>query len=250
MAESQSAPVLEVRDLSVSAATQPILRGINLTVPAGVILALLGPSGAGKSTLLRCLNRLIDLTPGLRVQGEVRFHGQSIFAAGADPDALRARIGILFQQPAVFPASIRQNVLFGVRHAGRVPRGDWPELIERALGEASLWEEVKDRLDAPALRLSVGQQQRLCLARTLAMNPEVLLLDEPTSALDPRSAEAVEHSLLRLKGRRTLVLVTHNLAQARRLADQTACLVVREGAGEIGLPDPDLDRPAPTVGEI
>lgn len=230
---SESPALLEVRGLNVFAGTRPLLRDINLRIPGGCALALVGPSGAGKSTLLKCLNRLIDLTPGLSVRGDVLFHGQSIFAPGTDVDALRARIGILFQQPAVFPKSIRQNVLFGVRHLGRVPKREWPATAERALREAALWDEVKDRLDESALKLSVGQQQRLCLARTLAVDPEVILLDEPTSALDARSTEAVEESLLRLKGKRTLVLVTHNFGQARRLADWTACVSVRDGAGEI-----------------
>ncbi len=234
MTESPVAPpVLEVRQLDVFAGPRQLLRGVDLRIAAGSVVALVGPSGAGKSTLLRCLNRLIDLSPGLRVSGDVLFHGRSIFAPGVDVDALRARIGILFQQPAVFPTSIRRNVLFGVRHLGVVPKSDWPTLSERALRDASLWDEVKDRLDESALKLSVGQQQRLCLARTLAVDPEVVLLDEPTSALDARSTEAVEECLLRLKRRRTLVLVTHNLAQARRLADVTACVSVRDGAGEI-----------------
>lgn len=226
-------PVLEVRRLDVFAGPRQLLRGVDLRITTGSVMALVGPSGAGKSTLLRCLNRLIDLSPGLRVAGDVLFHGRSIFAPGVDVDALRARIGILFQQPAVFPASIRRNVLFGVRHLGVVPKSDWLALTERALRDASLWNEVKDRLDESARKLSVGQQQRLCLARTLAVDPEVILLDEPTSALDARSTDAVEECLLRLEGRRTLVLVTHNLAQARRLADVTACVSVRDGAGEI-----------------
>ena len=235
MAETPSASpaLIEVRGLNVFAGTRPVLRDINLRIPGGCALALVGPSGAGKSTLLKCLNRLIDLTPGLGVRGDVLFHGQSIFAPGTDVDALRARIGILFQQPAVFPTSIRQNILFGVRHLDRVPKREWPATAERALREAALWDEVKDRLDESALKLSVGQQQRLCLARTLAVDPEVILLDEPTSALDPRSTEAVEESLRRLKGRRTLVLVTHNQAQADRLAEQTATLSVHECVGSI-----------------
>lgn len=211
--------VLQVCDLSVCAGKRLLLRTQNLTFAAGQMVALVGPSGAGKSTLLKCLNRLIDLTPGLVVSGDVLFHGRSIYAADTDVDALRARIGMLFQQPAVFPITLRKNVLFGVRHLGRIPKSDWQEVLERSLREASLWNEVKDRLDESALKLSVGQQQRLCLARTLAVDPEVILLDEPTSALDPRSTEAVEESLLRLKGKRTLVLVTHNLSQAQRLAE-------------------------------
>lgn len=211
--------VLEVRDLRVCAGKRLLLRSQNLSFTARELVALVGPSGAGKSTLLKCLNRLIDLTPGLVMSGDVLFHGRSIYADGTDVDALRARIGMLFQQPAVFPTSLRKNVLFGVRHLGRIPKSDWQVVLERSLRDSFLWNEVKDRLDESALKLSVGQQQRLCLARTLAVDPEVILLDEPTSALDPRSADAVEESLLRLKGKRTLVLVTHNLSQAQRLAE-------------------------------
>lgn len=217
-------PLIETRTLCVLAGSRPILNAGNISIAAGACVGILGPSGAGKSTLLKCLNRLVDLTPGLRLEGDVRFHGRSILAPETDVDGLRERVGMLFQQPAVFPSSIRKNVLFGVRHLGRVAKADWPALTERSLREASLWDEVKDRLDEPALRLSVGQQQRLCLARTLAVGPEVILLDEPTSALDPRSTAAVEDSLLGLKGHRTLVLVTHQPAQAARVCDRSITL--------------------------
>ncbi len=228
-----STPILETRDLTVAAGTRMILRDVNLSIAPRQVFGIIGPSGAGKSTLLKCLNRLIELTPGLRVSGDVRFHQSPIHAPGVDVDALRARIGILFQQPVVFPRSIQANVVFGVRHLGQVPRKDWLEVAERALHEAALWNEVKDRLHESALRLSVGQQQRLCLARTLAVDPEVILMDEPTSALDPKSTEAIEELILQLKQRRTIVLVTHNLGQARRVADFVACLCVRDGAGEV-----------------
>ncbi len=225
--------ILEVRGLSVRAGARWLLRDVNLAVLPHQIFGLMGPSGAGKSTLLRCLNRLVDLTPDLKVSGEVLFHGRSIHAPGTDVDSLRARIGMLFQQPVVFPKSIFQNAVFGTRHLGRVPRRHWAEVAERALREAALWDEVKDRLHEPALRLSVGQQQRLCLARTLAVDPEVILMDEPTSALDARSTEAIEALILSLRETRTIVLVTHNLGQARRVADYLACVAVRGGAGEI-----------------
>ena len=224
--------LLATRSLSVFSGAIRLLREVNLDIQPRQIFGIIGPSGAGKSTLLRCLNRMIDLTPNLRVEGEVNFRGQSIRVPGTDVDALRARIGMLFQQPVVFPKSIYENVIFGVRHLGQVRRHDWPETAERALREAALWNEVKDRLREPALRLSVGQQQRLCLARTLAVNPEVILMDEPTSALDPKSTEAIEELILQLKTQRTVVLVTHNLAQARRVTDWLVCLCVREGAGE------------------
>lgn len=224
--------VLATRGLNVFAGTRHLLRNVNLDIRRGQVFGIIGPSGAGKSTLLRCLNRLIDFTPNLRVTGDVLFHEQSVRAHETDTDSLRARIGMLFQQPVVFPKNVYENVLFGVRHLGRVRKPDWPATAERALREAALWEEVRDRLHEPALRLSVGQQQRLCLARTLAVEPEVILMDEPASALDPKSTEAIEALILGMKARRTVVLVTHNLDQARRVTDWVACLCMREGAGE------------------
>lgn len=226
-------PAAEIRDLSVEAAGRQILRRVSLDVPQQEALAILGPSGAGKTTLLKCLNRLIDLVPGAEVRGTVRLGGRSIYAPGTDVDELRSRVGMLFQQPVVFPGSIADNVLFGLRRRGRVARREWPARLEQALCAAALWNEVKDRLASPAGRLSTGQQQRLCLARALALEPEMLLMDEPTSALDVRSAAAIEELITELKRRVTIVLVTHNLAQAERVADAVACLCVRDGAGEL-----------------
>src|SRR5688572_26148421 len=226
-------PILEARSLGVRAGERELLRGVNLSILPRQITGIIGPSGAGKSTLLKCLNRLVELTPGLRVSGDVCFHEKSIFAAHVNVDSLRARIGILFQQPVIFPKSIFQNVIFGTRHLGKVPRKGLPEVAERALREAALWDEVRDRLHESALRLSVGQQQRLCLARTLAVDPEIILMDEPTNSLDIRSAEAIEELVLRLKQHRTIVLVTHNLEQARRITDFVVCLAARNGPGEI-----------------
>ncbi len=226
-------PLLEARGLTVTVGGRTILRDVDLKAVRHRVVGIIGQSGAGKSTLLKCLNRLIELDPRYTLTGDVRLDGLSIYGAGVDVEALRARVGILFQQPVVFPRSIFQNVLFGVRHHGKVPRRNWPEVAERALEEVTLWNEVKDRLHDSALRLSVGQQQRLCLARTLAVGPEVILMDEPTSALDPRSVAAIEELILRLKATRTVVLVTHNLEQARRVADTLVCLCVRDGAGEI-----------------
>lgn len=225
--------VLETRGLTVTAGKRVILRNVNLGIAPRQVFGLIGPSGAGKSTLLKCLNRMLELTPALAVSGDVRFHGRSIHDRSVRADDLRAKVGMLFQQPVVFPRSIYQNVIFGIRHLGLVPRRQWPDVAERALREAALWDEVKDRLREPALRLSVGQQQRLCLARTLASGPEVILMDEPTSALDPRSTQAVEDLIGRLKERHTIVLVTHNIPQARRVADWLACLCVNDGAGEV-----------------
>ena len=244
--EQVTPPVLEVDDLSVHAAARPILRDVKLSIAPRQVYGLIGPSGAGKSTLLKCLNRLIELTPGLRVSGDVRLNGQSIYARDVNADDLRARIGMLFQQPTVFPKSIEQNVLFGVTRLGLAPRRERPQIVEAALREAALWDEVKDRLREPATRLSVGQQQRLCLARTLACDPAVVLMDEPTSALDPRSTREVEELIIRLKERRTAVLVTHDIGQARRVCDWLACLCVTNGVGsvaETACCDLMLDRP-------
>lgn len=231
---SDGPPILVTRNLTVRVpGGRELLRGVNLDVTPRQVFGIIGPSGAGKSTLLRCLNRLVDLSPGFQLAGDVLFHGHSILGPRVDADALRGRIGMLFQQPAVFPTTILRNVLFGVSHLGVRPRREWPDLAEHALKEAALWPEVRDRLHDSALRLSVGQQQRLCLARALATEPEVILMDEPTSALDPRSTEAIEELILRLKARHTIVLVTHNIGQARRVTDWLACVCVRENTGEL-----------------
>jgi phosphate transport system ATP-binding protein len=224
-------PVLAVRDLRVMAGERTLLRDIRFDVPAKSVVGVIGPSGAGKTTLLKSLNRLLDLNPRFRVTGEVLLDGRSIYAPGVDADAVRVRIGMLFQQPVVFPKSIYDNVTLAVKHLGQVPRKEWPAVAERALREAALWDEVKDRLKESALRLSVGQQQRLCLARTLASQPEVILMDEPTSALDPRSSEAIEELVVRLKSVHAIVIVTHHFAQARRVADSVVSLAAVEGVG-------------------
>ena len=217
----------------MTAGATTLLRGVDLAVPPNAVFGLIGPSGAGKSTLLKCLNRLVDLSPELTVRGEVRFHGRSVRDGSLHPDDLRSRVGILFQQPVIFPGSILDNVVFGARRVHRLRRRDLPGVAETALRDAALWDEVKDRLQRPAATLSVGQKQRLCLARTLAGKPEVILMDEPTSALDPRSTQAIEERMLELKARHTVVLVTHDLAQARRVADWLGCLCPQEGAGEL-----------------
>lgn len=224
---------METRGVEVRFQKKPLVRNVTFAVAPGQVFGLIGPSGAGKSTLLRSLNRLTDLIPGLHVSGEVRLHGESIYGAGVDANAVRAKIGMLFQQPVIFPASIAENVLFGAKRLRPLSRGERTILVESALTEASLWEEVKDRLRSPANLLSVGQQQRLSLARTLAVEPEVILMDEPTSALDPRSTQAIEDLILRLKVRHTIVIVTHDVPQARRIADWIACVCLRDGVGEI-----------------
>jgi phosphate transport system ATP-binding protein len=226
-------PILETRCLEVRAQTKLLVRNVTFSVRPGQVFGLIGPSGAGKSTLLRSLNRLTDLIPDLRVAGDVMLHGASIYAPGVDVNALRAKVGMLFQQPVIFPTSIAENVLFGAKRLRKLSSSERAELVESALTEAALWSEVKDRLRSPANSLSVGQQQRLSLARTLAVQPEVILMDEPTSALDPRSTQAIEDLILRLKERHTIVIVTHNVKQARRITDWIACVCVRDGAGEI-----------------
>jgi len=229
----KASPLITVENLSVKIGSATILDNVSLKVAPRTVFGLVGPSGAGKSTLLRCLNRLIEMTPHARVTGQIRYHGSDIFQSDIDADALRARIGMIFQQPVVFPTSIERNVLFGIRRLRRLSRSDARDLVERSLGEAALWNEVKDRLGAPGLALSIGQQQRLCLARALATDPEVILMDEPTSALDARSSEAIEALILRLKAERTIVLVTHNLEQARRVTDWIACLCTEPGGGRV-----------------
>ncbi len=226
-------PVISVRGLSVYAGATPLLKDVSFDVLPRQILGIIGPSGAGKSTLLRALNRLTDLTPGLRVEGEVLLHGKSIHASGTDVNVLRARVGMLFQQPAVFPDTIEANVLFGIRRLRKLSRSELHSVAEKALREAALWDEVKDRMRASAGSLSVGQQQRLCLARALAVEPEVILMDEPTSALDPKSTKAVEELIVSLRETHAIVLVTHNVAQARRVTDWLACVCVRDGAGQM-----------------
>lgn len=235
MSENSFQPnsVLEALDLNVRARGQGILKSVSMRVAAGQIFAIIGPSGAGKSTLLRCFNRLSEITPGIEVRGDVRLKGHSVYAPGTDVNALRARVGMLFQEPVVFPTDIRGNVLFAARRLRRLSKADEAVLLEASLRDAALWEEVRDRLAQPAGNLSVGQQQRLCLARTLAVQPEVLLMDEPTSALDPRSTEAIEELMLQLKLRHSIVLVTHNPAQARRVSCVMACVSFREGVGQI-----------------
>lgn len=216
--------LFHIRSLSVFSGSQKLLDSVDLQIPEGGVFGLIGPSGAGKSTLLKSLNRMLDLTPGLTVKGQIEFRGSPVYDRRTNPDTLRTRIGMLFQQPVIFPGSIFSNVTFGIRHHGTVHRRDLPEVTEMALRSACLWNEVKDRLRAPATTLSIGQQQRLCLARTLACSPEVILMDEPTSALDPDSTRAVEDLLESLSESVTIVLVTHNHAQASKLCTNVARL--------------------------
>ena len=226
-------PCVEVRDLAVSYGTRRVLGGVDLDVPRGCITGIVGPSGCGKSTFLSTLDRMCDLVPGCRVAGSVRLDGEEILDRSIDVVALRRRVGMIFQRPNPFPFSVRRNLELPLREHGIRDRREVEERTEAALRDVGLWDEVADRLDAPALALSGGQQQRLCLARALVLRPEVLLLDEPCSALDPLASAVVEQLIAGLRGRLTIVVVTHNLAQARRLADFVALFWVHDGVGRI-----------------
>ncbi|HEX5327874.1 MAG TPA: phosphate ABC transporter ATP-binding protein PstB, partial [Acetobacteraceae bacterium] len=204
------------------------LKAIDLDIPDRQVSGLIGPSGCGKSTLLRVLNRMYDLYPGQRATGEVIMDGEDIIAPDVDVSALRARVGMVFQKPTPFPMSIAENIAFGVRLHERLSRADLHERVEWSLSRAALWNEVKDRLGDSALGLSGGQQQRLCIARTIAVQPEVILLDEPTSALDPISTAKIEELIDDLRQDYTIVLVTHNMQQAARCADRVAFLYLGE----------------------
>lgn len=228
-----SEPILRTTALTVSAGRKVLLNPVDLTIPAGGTYGIIGPSGAGKSTFLKSLNRLSELSPGIQVQGQVHHKGRDIYHPSVNPDALRSEIGMLFQQPVVFPKSILANVLFGVRHLGTAPRKEWGAVAETALRKAALWDEVKDRLKKPGQELSIGQQQRLCLARTLATKPEVILMDEPTSALDPKATEAIEELILDLEKTHTIILVTHNMRQAERLCRRVTFIGLKDGAGAL-----------------
>jgi len=220
--------VLATRGLSVWYGSALALKDITIEIPRNKITAIIGPSGCGKSTLLRCFNRMNDLINGSRMGGEVRFDGELISGPDTDAVVLRRRIGMVFQKPNPFPKSIYNNVAWGARINGY--RGDMDELVERSLHRAALWDEVKTKLNHSGLELSGGQQQRLCIARTLAVEPEVILMDEPCSALDPISTARVEDLMEDLKADFTIVIVTHNMQQARRVSDLTACLMLDEAS--------------------
>ena len=206
------------------------MRDVSFDVGMNEITALIGPSGCGKSTLIRCLNRMNDLIPGARVEGSVRYHGQDLYAPGVDAVEVRKRIGMVFQKPNPFPKSIYDNIAFGPRVLGRKENLD--ETVERALRNAALWDEVKDRLKTNAFGMSGGQQQRLCIARCLAVAPDVILMDEPCSALDPISTGKIEDLMLELKKDYSIVIVTHNMQQAARVSDKTAFFTVEVNADE------------------
>ncbi len=214
-------PVMECTDLNVYYGDFHAVHKVNLDFGRNEITALIGPSGCGKSTVLRCLNRMNDLVAGARVEGAVTYHGQDIYARGVDPIAVRTHIGMVFQKPNPFPKSIYDNIAYGPRVTG-MKVDDMDELVEEALKGAALWDEVKDKLKQSAYGLSGGQQQRLCIARTIATRPDVILMDEPCSALDPIATARVEDLMLSLREDYTIIVVTHNMQQAARVSDRTA----------------------------
>jgi phosphate transport system ATP-binding protein len=244
MIEPTAATALETRHLSVRYGAAYAVKDVSIRVPDRQVVAFIGPSGCGKSTLLRCFNRMNDLIPGARVEGEALFQGRNLYGSGVDPVDVRRRIGMVFQKPNPFPKSIYDNIAFGARINGY--RGSMDELVERSLRQAALWDEVKDRLGAGALTLSGGQQQRLCIARALAVEPEVLLMDEPASALDPIATQKIEELIYELKRDYTVVIVTHNMQQAARVSDHTAFLYMGElveyGATDRLFTNPREDR--------
>ncbi len=223
---SQESKVLDATGLNVWYGDFRALRDVDIAVNEHRVTALIGPSGCGKSTLLRCFNRMNDLVPTSRVTGRVLFQGEDLYGSEVDPTDIRSRIGMVFQKPNPFPKSIFDNVAFGLRINGFM--GDVSEAVERSLRQAALWDEVRDRLGNSALTLSGGQQQRLCLARALAVEPEIILMDEPASALDPIATLAIEELIRELSSDYTIVIVTHNMQQAARVSDETAFLMVDE----------------------
>ncbi len=226
--------VLRAKDCNIYYGNYKAVRDVSLDLLKNKITALIGPSGCGKSTVLRCFNRLNDLINGFRLEGEMTYHGQDIYAKDIDPVEVRRRIGMVFQQPSPFPKSIYDNVVYGARVSNY--KGDLDELVEKSLRGAALWDEVKDKLSENGFSLSGGQQQRLCIARTIAVSPEVVLMDEPCSALDPISTLKIEELIKELAKKYTIIIVTHNMQQAIRVADYTAFFnaVPTESGGKVG----------------
>ena len=218
--------VLEARNLSVAYNDALAISDVNIQVPKNSVVSLIGPSGCGKSTLLRCFNRMNDLIPSAVVDGTVDFTGQNIYDPEVDPTEIRFRIGMVFQRPNPFPKSIYENVAFGPRINGMTD--DLDEVVETSLKRAAVWDEVKDRLSDSGLCISGGQQQRICIARALAVNPEIVLMDEPASALDPISTQAIEQLILELSNEVTIIIVTHNMQQATRISDHAAVMMAGE----------------------
>ena len=220
--------IMTVQGLDLWYGDHQALHDISMNIPEKSITALIGPSGCGKSTFLKTLNRMNDLIPGVKITGDVRYRDQDIFAPGTDVNELRREIGMVFQKPNPFPMSIYDNIAYGPRTHGIKNRARLDEIVEKSLRGAAIWDEVKDRLKKNALGLSGGQQQRLCIARALAVEPEVLLMDEPTSALDPISTSKIEELAMQLKEQYTIVIVTHNMQQAVRISDRTAFFLLGE----------------------
>lgn len=220
--------IITTNDLCLWYGKTQALRDINISVPEGSITALIGPSGCGKSTFLKTLNRMNDLVPDVRITGSVKYRGKDIFAPGTDVNELRRQIGMVFQKPNPFPMSIYDNIAYGPRTHGIRSKAKPDEIVETSLKNAAIWDEVKDRLKKSALGLSGGQQQRLCIARALAVDPDVLLMDEPTSALDPISTTRIEELAMELKSKYTIIIVTHNMQQALRISNKTAFFLLGE----------------------
>ena len=219
---------IKVEQLNLYFGDHHVLKNINMEIKSNAVTALIGPSGCGKSTFLKTLNRMQDLVSTVKIEGLVTVDGQNIYAKDVDPTLLRKKVGMVFQQPNPFPMSIYDNVAYGPRIHGLKDKKKLDEIVERSLKDAAIWEEVKDRLKKPALGLSGGQQQRLCIARALAVEPEILLMDEPTSALDPISTTKIEDLMENLKEKYTVIIVTHNMQQAARISDETAFFLLGE----------------------
>ncbi len=220
--------VITVKDMNLWYGSSQALKNVSIDIPEKSITALIGPSGCGKSTFLKTLNRMNDLIPGVKITGDIRYRGKDIFAPDVDVNELRRQVGMVFQKPNPFPMSIYDNIAYGPRTHGVTGRAKLDDIVERSLRSAAIWDEVKDRLKKNALGLSGGQQQRLCIARALAVEPEVLLMDEPTSALDPISTSKIEELAMQLKEKYTIVIVTHNMQQAVRISDNTAFFLLGE----------------------
>ena len=220
--------IISVKDMCLWYGQAQALKNISLDIPEHAITALIGPSGCGKSTFLKSLNRMNDLIPGVKITGSIQYRGQEIYSPETDVNELRHQIGMVFQKPNPFPMSIFDNIAYGPRTHGITKKDQLNEIVERSLRGAGIWEEVKDRLKKSALGLSGGQQQRLCIARALAVEPDILLMDEPTSALDPISTSRIEDLALELKEKYTIIIVTHNMQQAVRISDKTAFFLLGE----------------------
>ena len=234
--------IISVKDMCLWYGDHQALKNVNIEIPEKSITAFIGPSGCGKSTFLKTLNRMNDLIPGVKITGDIRYEGTDIFTKEVDVNNLRKEIGMVFQKPNPFPMSIYDNVAYGPRTHGITNRVQLDEIVERALRDAAIWDEVKDRLKKNALGMSGGQQQRLCIARALAVQPKILLMDEPTSALDPISTSRIEELVMELKEKYTIVMVTHNMQQAVRVSDYTAFFLLGELV-EFGKTDDIFSQP-------